>query len=384
MEDGLLEMIKRLGLKQEAATGVNPDAAFASFDPSNYNHGNQSTIEDLLEEIIIRLDYLGAGAGEQTNILNTLSELLGTQNGGDFVAPDGAVMNSNNEQVLTVPSGSSLFPQDQIIQQVDGTEDNYAFGSSVVSCAFKNIRVVNEAKDLLGTIDSWPLDGEFEVTLPSEGVGIAYHRVVPTQTNSFTPGDAGYLNAYSIPVKSNPIYPNRYARLQTHWYLLEANEFNHQYRFTTIDGQVAGDQKANFSSGQFPPGYLGYVIDHYTGVGIYQFNWGNLNWFQACQQALTLNDSNFLGFNDWYIPHLRLWTTIVDDTSQYINGGNVWRRSGGYFSSGFNESRAWLAEYDETTPVGGGKYVSLNNDIGRLAADQNLFASCYIVRDHYK
>ncbi len=69
LTDGFLEIIRQLGFWLEAVTGVNPDAGYSSFSAANYNHGNNTETEDLLEEIIIRLDEInanspGGGGGE--------------------------------------------------------------------------------------------------------------------------------------------------------------------------------------------------------------------------------------------------------------------------------------------------------------------------------
>lgn len=63
-DDLCMGIIKKLGEQIEAATGTNPDAAFAySFKASDYNHGNRSQTDDLLEEILNRIDDLGGGGG---------------------------------------------------------------------------------------------------------------------------------------------------------------------------------------------------------------------------------------------------------------------------------------------------------------------------------
>lgn len=68
--DGMLEIIRQLGLWLEAITGVNPDAGYSSFSAANYNHGNRSEQADLIEEVILRLQEInaagpgGGGGGE--------------------------------------------------------------------------------------------------------------------------------------------------------------------------------------------------------------------------------------------------------------------------------------------------------------------------------
>lgn len=58
--DGLLEVIRILG----TYITPNPDDAFDSMSAENYQHGNRTIADDLLEEIIIRLDEaLGGGGG---------------------------------------------------------------------------------------------------------------------------------------------------------------------------------------------------------------------------------------------------------------------------------------------------------------------------------
>lgn len=57
--DGLLEVVRILGTWMDP----NPDAGFAEMVASNYQHNNQSVGDDLLEEIILRLEEIGGPDG---------------------------------------------------------------------------------------------------------------------------------------------------------------------------------------------------------------------------------------------------------------------------------------------------------------------------------
>ena len=57
--DGLLEVIRVLGTWY----AVNPDAAYLTMSAVNYEHGNRTVADDLLEEIIIRLSALNVAVG---------------------------------------------------------------------------------------------------------------------------------------------------------------------------------------------------------------------------------------------------------------------------------------------------------------------------------
>jgi hypothetical protein len=125
MEDALLEIIRRLGIKQAAISGTNPDAQFASFSAANYNHGNANTIEDLLEEIILRLQWInGSGSGSASvEIVNSLFDLLGTSTGPTFTVGDVDLSDSagtSKIQVPVVPAGQSVVIPDTVLTEIDG------------------------------------------------------------------------------------------------------------------------------------------------------------------------------------------------------------------------------------------------------------------------
>lgn len=74
--DGLLEVIRVLG----TYITPNPDDAFDSMSAENYQHGNRTIADDLLEEIIIRLDQAlggGGGGGSVAEILRSATDLSG-------------------------------------------------------------------------------------------------------------------------------------------------------------------------------------------------------------------------------------------------------------------------------------------------------------------
>lgn len=78
--DGLLEVVRILG----TWLTPNPDDAFSAMAAENYQHGNRTIADDLLEEIIIRLGNVtpgGGGGSSIAEILRSNTDLSGAVSG---------------------------------------------------------------------------------------------------------------------------------------------------------------------------------------------------------------------------------------------------------------------------------------------------------------
>jgi hypothetical protein len=392
MEDALLEIIRRLGIKQEAATGINPDAAFASFTAGNYNHGNANSIEDLLEEIILRLVWLngnGGGGTTSVNIVNTLADLLGVSTGGTFEVQDVELVDSTGSSVMSIPvlpPNNFVTIPDSTITQVNGSSTDVPFGTNPV-CSFPRIEIVDQDNNLIQNVDSWVP----QVQVQTSSSGIVYLRPIATATQSVTPGDTfsalqrGYFQ-YSPPAG---VLATLNGQDQNGWYRLKFNNaFGNDYRFTTSTGRWATDGKLGFVLNDFQAdgAFDYYIIDHLTGIGIYQPNINTspttgMDWYESCAAVEARNASSFFGWNNWMLFHSALHHLVVRKESQYFQISNPFRRG---IISGFNENSYWLGEYDETTATDRARLIGSQHDGTRVSAPDGFVGiSTYMCRNHY-
>lgn len=393
MEDALLEMIRRLGIKQAAITGTNPDEQFASFSAANYNHGNANTIEDLLEEIILRLNWFNGNAGgtASVNIVNSLFDLIGTSTGPTFTVPDLDLADTIGTSKLQVPvlaAGESVVIPDVQMIEVDGSITNVPFLSNP-TCSFSPIILLDKSGNAFDTIESWVPEYTTTVGLGTAGA-IIYLKPVPTATLFKANGDtfSGVGRGYFTYNKTIGRQARLAGVLPNDWYVLAGpNAFGNNFRFTTSTGNAAQDGKLGFTIADFDQdgALLYYVIDHLTGIGIYtpniSTNTSGIDWYSACAEVEARNSNSFYGFNDWFLFHSALWNLVTRKDQQYFQIGNPFRRG---IISGHNENSCWLGEFDELTTLERARLIRSNHTSDVASApDAFLGISTYMCRNHY-
>ena len=154
--------------------------------------------------------------------------------------------------------------------------------------------------------------------------GIAYQRPQLTgQTTSYRTGDDGWHLANGTYDYTPPIYPISYAELDTFKTLISNNAFGNKNRFTDENGlQVFGG---------------GYIIDHYTGLGIAQAR-GFGSWDDMIDQ--TNSYVHPLGFSDFRIANAQEIASIYDTENFGFNYSPLtiyWVYSANYYHSSTTE-----------------------------------------------
>lgn len=135
--------------------------------------------------------------------------------------------------------------------------------------------------------------------------GIAYQRPRPTGlTISYRTGDDAWQvanNPYPT-IPTNPLYT---AELVDIWTLVNNNVFGNTYRFTDQAGNQAVFSDYTVSSADT-------IIDHLNGLewGINNFSIGNSKTWDECIDEC--NSLNVQGFDDWYLPNINEYATLVD------------------------------------------------------------------------
>jgi hypothetical protein len=147
--------------------------------------------------------------------------------------------------------------------------------------------------------------------------GIAYQHPQQTfQTVSYRVGDAAWIEANN-PYPTNPTNPLYTAELVDTYTLVNNNVFGNTYRFTDQTGNVA------ILNNVSAPSTTDTIIDHYTGIewGYNNYQIGNnKNWNTAIDECLALNVQ---GFDDWYLPTVNEWLSLLEINGSFYNVNNV-------------------------------------------------------------
>jgi len=148
--------------------------------------------------------------------------------------------------------------------------------------------------------------------------GIGYNYASPTgqTTTVYRPGDDKDtdVNIWSPARLANKLQAcNSLATFST---LNNNNTFGNTNRFTdSVGGQ---DYDGTNSS------LVDYLIDHYTGIGWFTSNIGNLAWNAAIDNALAATN---LSFTDWVLPNVSQLKSVVNMedgiVSQFDSGSNL-------------------------------------------------------------
>lgn len=140
--------------------------------------------------------------------------------------------------------------------------------------------------------------------------GIAYNRPQLTgQLTSYRTGDDAWHLSNGTYDYTPPLYPTSYAQLDTgdaapFLNLLNNNAFGNKNRFTDDAG---GQTYSN-----------NYVIDHLTGLGWYNYDFGDGTWNTHIDTAYNATD---LTYSDWRLPNIEeLYSILNKGQSNMLEG----------------------------------------------------------------
>jgi len=238
--------------------GVCADATYDIKDSANTTLYSGSIVSggSLDQTITDSVAVLKDTDGNTLSTTNILAE--GSEN---ITAPDGDVT-VNSSAFGNVKSNGSL---DVPVEYVNGTP--------------------------VGTI----VGGVVQVPNPIVPSGIAYQRPSLTgQTTSYRTGDDAWQVANN-PYSTAPTNPTHIARLVNFTTLAENNAFGNTNRFTD---SVGGQTYVN-----------NYVIDHFTGLGIYRVLSLATDWNNSIDNALSSTQNGLAG---WKIPNYNEWLSVCD------------------------------------------------------------------------
>lgn len=216
--------------------------------------------------------------------------------------------------------------------------------------------------------------GNTSVVIMPEPINIAYIRPQLTgQVTSYRTGDDGWnlangVYGYTRPVDSKFVEFDLTQPRPFMW-LKDNNIFGNKYRFTSS----AGDQ--NYGA----PNLVGYIIDHYTGLGWYRApQLASKNWNDSIDLALA---STLLGFS-WRLPNVNEMMSII---SWELSGGMDYDYGSTLWGVLANNVRAQTST-TYTPDTGFAKTVLQKSSQQTRNRDKTLadsFTNGYFVRNHF-
>ncbi len=198
------------------------------------------------------------------------------------------------------PTGAIIELEDITLTEVDGTTRTEP---SVIdlTCQWKDVVIKNQDGDTLGTIESYPTGGEFEVT--TSAAATAYPSIITHRVPTYTTGNAGDYPTLFAAGYFDILFPTVAIQMvqlgADNFTLASNNRFGNTSRYTATDGTPSDTGTARFSS--YGSGVSNIVIDHYRGVMWYNIELGSSStrWDNAQSEINTINAASLGGFTDW-------------------------------------------------------------------------------------
>jgi hypothetical protein len=215
--------------------------------------------------------------------------------------------------------------------------------------------------------DGTEFTGSLSAITPS---GILYQRPPLTgQTVSYSNYDDGWNLANSVYAYTRPTNPSTVAELATFTTLKEDNAFGggNKNRFT----DSVGGQDYDGTGGSL----VGYMIDHYTGLGWYAVKATGADFATAMSNAFN---SSTLSFTDWRIPNVHEYMSTAYNTASITKFWNY-----APFSNVVNDSFLTSTTVPTTTTSCMSHPNANNGTIVAALGKTATNGEYYLVRNHY-
>jgi hypothetical protein len=234
------------------------------------------------------------------------------------------VINTDETILTTVasyPTGNRIVVPNITLTEVNGDDVTSPSGIDLF-CSWFDIVLKNQDGDTLDTIESYPVGGEFEVTVPTvaNSPNIIYHR--EPSYSSVATGDYPDLYNSGYFAKYAPTTPVNMRRLGANPYVLHAdtpNPFGTTARYTSTDGTASDTGTARFSS--YGTGVTDVAIDW-----LFDIMWkvtpesGSNSINNAQAKIDALNTASFAGIDTWISPTRDMFTlSAVPDNNQDVH-----------------------------------------------------------------
>lgn len=331
--------------------------------------------------------------------------------GGLFELNDSVAKSTTGVVVGTAPYGDDIVVPDVSVTQINGATTSSPVNLPV-TCVFPGLSLRDTLGNLLNSYSSYPTlgnviapnvvvnrDGSFyanapagsTINVPSVGItpsGILYNRPICTQKTQFRTGDTGWHCAngtFNWSTPANPAVIQELDYSATEWFftLKYNNVHGNKFRFTNSVGSEALDGKLNFTGAKTYTtggGLAFYVVDHYTGLGFYVANLGNVGvWNNSIDAAHAQRAGALLGFTNWF-P----WFREVYELCQYRfagTGGTESLMKAGIVS-GHTESFSWLADTNLTSTTQA-FYYRQGGDFTSILKTSGSVTTGYVCRAHF-
>ena len=231
------------------------------------------------------------------------------------------------------------------------------------------------------------------INVPSAIVpsGILYQRPIINQKLTYRTGDIGWhqqngsLN-FSVPTNPATIQCLDMAAVDWFYTLKYDNAFGTKARFTnSIGGTPASGLPYDFRLTDFTGAISWYVIDHLTGMGIYEINLiaNNTLWNSFIDFAHAQRAGNFLGFSDWMPMFHSLSLMLLPEVVHYVTNGSIFKGGLNGVLGGTNETLGMFLS--DTRIQSAGSSIAMGTSSRPISAQKSsaIGYACYICRVHY-